>query len=227
MAATLPPVHYAAGREILVIYAEEVEWHTRLLIMIGTPAQMTAVTGEAHHGGPVWWICTNQHDIYPEEIAITPSILGLRGLDLDGSAIRAAQVGSTRYLRQVLVFTPPRPAERLVMVAAVKGACASGANSGVQSGAGGVAVAAAETGLENLSDGDPDPKVEEELDARVLSIERGAQGQRHREFRSTSGELSETEWAGWPLTGPRTTRWVVGYIAATDGNPRRAHAMEA
>ena len=154
MESTLPPAHYAVGREVLVIYVGEDRWHTRLLIMKGTPAQMRAVTGESHHGGPIWWICTNHLDVYPEEIAVTPNITGLRGLATDGSVIRAAQVGTARYLRQVLEFIPPRPAEWVIMVAAVEKAAKAAATGEPATGSGGGA-AEPESGLGNLADADP------------------------------------------------------------------------
>ena len=65
------------GAIVVVKYTEEPDlWHARLLLKTCTPAMMTSITGEAHAGGPVWWIASADGDIYPEELAVPP-LLGL------------------------------------------------------------------------------------------------------------------------------------------------------
>ena len=45
------------------------------------------------------------------------------------------------------------------------------------------------------------------LDAQLLSVTRDPSGKRMKNFVDGVKELTCTEWAGWPLTGPRTTLW--------------------
>jgi hypothetical protein len=63
---------------------------------------------------------------------------------------------------------------------------------------------------------------EQELDARVLTIVED-DGRRHRNFRESVRDMSETDWPGWPVLGPRTTRWVLRFIAEHDIAPRARH----
>ena len=63
----------------------------------------------------------------------------------------------------------------------------------------------------------------EALDARVLSTSRDKDGVRHKDFRAAVLETTTSQWAGWPLTGPRTAMWCLRFIQDTDGNPRARH----
>ena len=63
----------------------------------------------------------------------------------------------------------------------------------------------------------------DELDARVLALNRGANGERHRRFVDSVKDLTETDWGGWPLLGPRTCAWCLGFIAEQDTHPRSRH----
>ena len=42
-------------------------------------------------------------------------------------------------------------------------------------------------------------------------------------FRDASGDLSESNWDGWPVLGPRTVRWCCRFIAEQSGDPRARH----
>lgn len=78
----------------------------------------------------------------------------------------------------------------------------------------------ADIGLAKLAE---DGEAEDvELGARILPILE-EDGRRHRGFRDSVKELTETEWPGWPILGPRTTRWAMWamrFIAAHDVAPR-------
>jgi len=63
---------------------------------------------------------------------------------------------------------------------------------------------------------------EEELDARLLPIVE-VDGRRYRGFRESVKEVTESDWAHWPVLGPRTTRWVLRFIAEHDQAPRSRH----
>ena len=54
-------------------------------------------------------------------------------------------------------------------------------------------------------------KVEDDVDARVLPILEDG-GVRNRSYRDPVKELTQTTWPGWPVLGPRTTRWVARFI---------------
>ena len=63
----------------------------------------------------------------------------------------------------------------------------------------------------------------EALDARVLSIRESPSEGRHLQFRDAVGELSTTDWAKFPISGPRTTEWVCRFIRDQDIAPRSRH----
>ena len=237
MAVALSDRCYQVGREIIVKYAgPETHWHRRMLIQASTPESLTRSTGEVHHGGPLWWIMTRDKDIYVEELALTPSIAGIRGCNLHGVPQADQHLGSLRHLNRVLGFTLPRPGEFMDMVRGVAQQEAPLIPGGLPAplgppvlpeggggGDGGVPRPDGDDGLlQDLDAGKADWE-DEDLDARVLSVARSATGERRRDFRTVKDDLTESEWAGWPLNGPRTVRWVVDYIAATDGNPRGRH----
>ena len=91
-----------------------------VLVQVTTPAVMDSVTGAKHHGGPVWWIITRDGDIYPEELALTENIRGLRGCSLDGSPDPSCQIGYLRYLPRVLAYTPLRTGQFMDIKASVE-----------------------------------------------------------------------------------------------------------
>ena len=62
-----------------------------------------------------------------------------------------------------------------------------------------------------------------ELDARVLTLKRSANGERARRFVDSLGELTQTEWGGWPVRGPRSTAWCLNFIGEQDTHPRARH----
>ena len=64
---------------------------------------------------------------------------------------------------------------------------------------------------------------EPEDDARVLSVQRDSGGARFRPFRDVVPVLTETAWANWPVSGPRTVVWCAKFIAEVDGHPRARH----
>ena len=68
-----------------------------------------------------------------------------------------------------------------------------------------------------------DPKEEGELDARVLAVKRGSSGERRRRYVDSLCDLTETEWAGWPVRGPRTASWCLQFIGEQDIGPRSRH----
>ena len=88
--------------------------------MATTPAVLTANTGEGHHGGPIWWICTRDRDIYVEELGLSPSIVGIRACGLDGTPLGDQHLGSRDNLRQALRFDMVRPAEFMNMMTEVR-----------------------------------------------------------------------------------------------------------
>ena len=47
---------------------------------------------------------------------------------------------------------------------------------------------------------------EADLDARVLTVASTPEGVRRRPFGNSLRELSEADWLGWPIRGPRITR---------------------
>ena len=53
---------------------------------------------------------------------------------------------------------------------------------------------------------------EVDVDARVLSVQRTAGGERRRNFKDAVEELVESEWEGWPMHGPRTFQWCCRFI---------------
>ena len=67
------------------------------------------------------------------------------------------------------------------------------------------------------------PQADEEIDARVLPVVCTPEGVRKRHFRDAIRELSESEWAGWPLRGPRTAKWCLDFIGQEDLHPRARH----
>lgn len=66
-------------------------------------------------------------------------------------------------------------------------------------------------------------KADDDLDARVMEIGRTGDGARHREFREAVTRLIETEWVGWPVSGPRTFLWCMRFISESDLHPRARH----
>lgn len=63
-----------------------------------------------------------------------------------------------------------------------------------------------------------------ESDARVLAMLRTPLNLRHRDFKATVGLMHESGWEDWPLTGPRTTLFVLSFIAEHCGTPEQRHA---
>ena len=48
-------------------------------------------------------------------------------------------------------------------------------------------------------------------------------GERWRDFRDAVGMMDESEVAFWPITGPRTLRWLMKYILRNGGTPLSRH----
>ena len=61
------------------------------------------------------------------------------------------------------------------------------------------------------------------LDARVLSVQRTAGGERRRNFKDAVEELVESEWEGWPVHGPRTFMWCCRFIVEFALHPLAHH----
>ena len=57
------------------------------------------------------------------------------------------------------------------------------------------------------------------VDARVFPAKFNAQGKRHREYADTCELLSEVVWKDWPVTGPRTRRWLTHFIKDVNSIP--------
>ncbi|CAK0816861.1 unnamed protein product, partial [Prorocentrum cordatum] len=64
------------------------------------------------------------------------------------------------------------------------------------------------------------PGPELETDARVLDIKTRPDGSRHRHFTEAARLVSTTEWAEWPIMGPRAAAWCPEYLARQDQHPR-------
>jgi hypothetical protein len=64
---------------------------------------------------------------------------------------------------------------------------------------------------------------EGDLDARVLAVARDPEGVRFRAFREGVDMLTQSTWAGWPISGPRTVLWCCRFIRDTDSHPRARH----
>ena len=67
---------------------------------------------------------------------------------------------------------------------------------------------------------DPSYSPPTELDAGVLEIRSDADGRRSRSFRDSIAELHQTDWANWPVLGPRMARWCARFIAEHDLHPK-------
>ena len=63
-----------------------------------------------------------------------------------------------------------------------------------------------------------------DLDARVLAVTEDADGGRRLPFRDATRQMTNTEWAKWPLQGPRTALWCAKFISEQDIAPRSRHA---
>ena len=71
-----------------------------------------------------------------------------------------------------------------------------------------------------------DPGIEREvddLDARVLSVERDPSGERWRNFKDTVSELTVHQWSGFPVQGPRTALWCLRFIMQHSIHPTAHH----
>jgi len=62
------------------------------------------------------------------------------------------------------------------------------------------------------------------LDSRVLAVRRDGQGQRYLPVREGALQMSQEDYADWPLSGPRTCRWYSSEVAklGTDHGPRHS-----
>jgi hypothetical protein len=60
-------------------------------------------------------------------------------------------------------------------------------------------------------------------DARTLAIVRDALGHRYRDFVAAVKDMREDPWDDWPITGPRTTLWVLQFICENGGTPMGRH----
>ena len=57
-------------------------------------------------------------------------------------------------------------------------------------------------------------------DARTMAVRFDDSGNRHKEFAAGLEGMSEDNWGdGWPVKGPRTTRWVCRHIAENSRTP--------
>ncbi|CAK0841243.1 unnamed protein product, partial [Prorocentrum cordatum] len=66
-------------------------------------------------------------------------------------------------------------------------------------------------------------QAESSMDARVMPILHGLDGERRRVFKDAVRGMSETPWTGWPVKGPRTALWCVRFLAEQDSHPRARH----
>ena len=64
---------------------------------------------------------------------------------------------------------------------------------------------------------------EGEYDARVLSVQRGGGGARHRTWKEVVEGVTETPFTDFAVEGPRTVRWCVAFIARRQGGPMDHH----
>lgn len=56
-----------------------------------------------------------------------------------------------------------------------------------------------------------------------MTVAKGPDAIRHREFREAVRLLTQTPWDGWPVAGPRTLGWCLRFIAESDTHPRGRH----
>ena len=61
-------------------------------------------------------------------------------------------------------------------------------------------------------------------DARVAAVRYDERGERYRAFDEGVLLLEEPAWKDWPLTGPRTARWLAKYIKDSCSTPRNRTA---
>ncbi len=66
-------------------------------------------------------------------------------------------------------------------------------------------------------------EADELMDARVLPIQTGSEGERRRVFRDAVRRMTESDWPEWPVHGPRTVRWCLKFLAEQDSHPRARH----
>jgi len=64
---------------------------------------------------------------------------------------------------------------------------------------------------------------EGEYDARVMSVQRGGSGTRHRTWKEVVEAVTETPFTDFAVEGPRTVRWCVAFIARRQGGPMDHH----
>eukprot|EP00971_Amphidinium_carterae_P001560 31085-Amphidinium_carterae.1 len=64
------------------------------------------------------------------------------------------------------------------------------------------------------------PSSSGEADVRVWPVERDAQGHKYRSYETVLPLLREATMSDWPLTGPRSARWLARFIRDNGGSPR-------
>lgn len=63
------------------------------------------------------------------------------------------------------------------------------------------------------------------LDARVLTVQYDAHGQRYRPFREAVADMEEYRWPDWPVTGVMTVLWCLKFMLQKAGSPLAWHAQ--
>ena len=231
------------GRAVLVQYEGERHFHRRVLLCRGNKEAMKAITEEDTADAnsymmtdpEIWWVLTPDNHIYPEEISVPP----LRAFGLckpDGALEKSTLVGRRSRVNDIHDFREsPSPMQfiRLVQEAREQQKKFKTPLADLKAfGADPLPAAPRDSGIPRLGDEETaaqkridevNSEVDESLDARVLSMVRLPDGTRYKDFRKAVGELLESPWAGWPLSGPRTTRWCLRYIMEVDGHPTAHH----
>eukprot|EP00971_Amphidinium_carterae_P343138 6482725-Amphidinium_carterae.1 len=64
------------------------------------------------------------------------------------------------------------------------------------------------------------PQGDAGTDVRVWPIERDSQGHKYRSYETVLPLLREAPMADWPLSGPRSARWLARFIKDNGGSPR-------
>ena len=157
----------------------------------------------------IFWIITPGGDLYPEQLNVPP-LMGLGLCDDDGNLVRSTLEGGQRVgqIHEFDALPSPMQFQRLAYEAKSEQALIDPAPGDREN-----------PGIPTLDSGYKAEEEEEEPDARVMTIDRRANGVRHKDFKSAVEELSQSSWDGWPLSGPRTAVWCVRYISETDGHP--------
>jgi hypothetical protein len=214
------------GEEALVEYEDEHGLHhARLLLRPGTAKAIASCTEEEVDSDKnIFWVVTPTGDVYPEVLAVPPlrSIVVWR----QGAVVRGTMTPVGRRLGKVFGFG----GARLSLVPRVVVVAMNAANEEEDRHRGAKKARRVEDEGKKTSEGEEADDSEEdgaegdvELDARVLDVKRGVDGERGRNFKDSIPLLTESPWSGWPVGGPRTFLWCVRFMAEHSLHPMAHH----